>query len=374
MKLDESLLLREEKAIFALRSLYDRHGYSQYRMSKFEEYDLYVRNKDFLISDQVITFTDRTGRLMAMRPDVTLSIIRSGRDGAPMQKVYYNENVYRATGSEGDFRQIMQVGLECIGEVDGFCVCEVLSLAAQSLRTLSDRAVLNVSHLGVLDALMTGAGLTGDRREKAMALLAEKNLHELGALCEEAGAKEEYVQALQTVCKMHGRPDELLSPLRKALSGLVDEAPLAELSRAVEALLDTDCAQVLNLDFSVACSMKYYNGIVFAGFVEGVPAPILSGGQYDRLMRRLGRASRAIGFAVYLDLLELMGEESKPYDVDTVLLYDEACDCGAVLRAAKALSESGESVRALRSLPEKLRVRRVLRYREGEVSVIHEDA
>ena len=71
----------EEKVTFALRDLFSSYGYSRYKMSRFEEYDLYVRNKDFLISDSVITFTDTNGKLMALKPDVTLSIIKNGKDG-----------------------------------------------------------------------------------------------------------------------------------------------------------------------------------------------------------------------------------------------------------------------------------------------------
>ena len=70
----------EESTVFALRSLYSKYGYSQYKMNKFEEYDLYVKNKDFLISDSVITFTDTNGKLMALKPDVTLSIIKNTKD------------------------------------------------------------------------------------------------------------------------------------------------------------------------------------------------------------------------------------------------------------------------------------------------------
>ena len=72
---DERVIKNDERAIFALRSLYRRYGYAQYKMSRFEEYDLYVRNKDFLVSDSVITFTDTNGKLMALKPDVTLSIV-----------------------------------------------------------------------------------------------------------------------------------------------------------------------------------------------------------------------------------------------------------------------------------------------------------
>ena len=51
------ILKHEERAVFALRSLYRNYGYAPYKMSRFEEYDLYVRNKDFLVSDQIITFS-----------------------------------------------------------------------------------------------------------------------------------------------------------------------------------------------------------------------------------------------------------------------------------------------------------------------------
>ena len=113
--IDENILKSEEKAIYSLRSLYKRYGYMPFKMSKFEEYELYARNKDFLISDRIITFTDTNGKLLALKPDVTLSIIKNGEDKPGIkQKVYYNENVYRISGSTHQFKEIMQTGLECI--------------------------------------------------------------------------------------------------------------------------------------------------------------------------------------------------------------------------------------------------------------------
>ncbi len=62
----ETLLKPEETISFALRALYSGYGYSQYKMRKFEEYDLYARNKDFLISDDIITLTETGGKLTAL--------------------------------------------------------------------------------------------------------------------------------------------------------------------------------------------------------------------------------------------------------------------------------------------------------------------
>ena len=58
--IDENILKSEEKAIYSLRSLYKKYGYMPFKMSKFEEYDLYVDNKDFLVSEGIITFMDST--------------------------------------------------------------------------------------------------------------------------------------------------------------------------------------------------------------------------------------------------------------------------------------------------------------------------
>ena len=99
------ILRSEEKAIFKLRSLYESYGYCQFKMSKFEEYDLYTRNKDFLVSDSIITFTDTSGALMALKPDVTLSIIKDSADvDGSVKKVYYNENVYRVSKGTQSFK------------------------------------------------------------------------------------------------------------------------------------------------------------------------------------------------------------------------------------------------------------------------------
>ncbi|MBQ5649696.1 MAG: ATP phosphoribosyltransferase regulatory subunit, partial [Clostridia bacterium] len=98
--MNKDILKNDEKAVYALRTLFRQYGYLPFKMSKFEEYDLYVKNKDFLVSDKVITFSDTNGKLMALKPDVTLSIIKNGEDEAGCkQKVYYNENVYRVSGS-----------------------------------------------------------------------------------------------------------------------------------------------------------------------------------------------------------------------------------------------------------------------------------
>ena len=97
----------------------------------------------------------------------------------------------------------------------------------------------------------------------------------------------------------------------------------------------------VRLDFSVSNDLGYYSGVVFRGYLEGIPASILSGGQYDKLPRKMGRKSRAIGFAVYADLLQERNREDNSFDVDTLILHDGTVSLSEVNRAAKAASKDG---------------------------------
>ena len=142
----ENVLTRDELAVFTLRALYSEYGYSQYKMSKFEEYELYAENKDFLVSDRIITFNDTNGKLMALKPDVTLSIIKNTTDAKGVkQKVFYNENVYRVSQRTHQYKEIMQAGLECVGDIDSYDLFETVLLAAKSLELISPDFVLDVS-------------------------------------------------------------------------------------------------------------------------------------------------------------------------------------------------------------------------------------
>ncbi|MBQ9099470.1 MAG: ATP phosphoribosyltransferase regulatory subunit [Clostridia bacterium] len=374
MNIQEPVLKNDEKIVFRLRALYRSLGYTQYKMSKFEEYDLYAGNKDFLVSDNVITFTDTNGRLMALKPDVTLSIIKNSQDGPGVQKVFYSENVYRVSGSSRSYREIMQTGLECMGNIDDYAITEVLMLAVKSLERISPDFVLDISHLDIVAAAIDALGVNETLRAALLVAVGEKNLHGIDELMTKAGLSAQLAEPLRRLVTLQGAPDRVLP----ALHGLVsDEKALQaveRLERIIQALTAWGCGDKVRIDFSVINDMNYYNGIVFKGFVNGVPAGVLSGGQYDRLMRKMGKRADAIGFAVYLDLLERLCEETPLFDVDTVLLYDETTELQALTKAVETLSATGESVTAQRVVPPKMRYRRLVRLTKGEVEILEEHA
>ena len=350
----------QERILASLRSLYDRYGYRPYKMNKFEEYDLYARNKDFLISDSIITFTDRSGKLMALKPDVTLSIVKNTADTGSVQKLYYNENVYRVSKGSGVFREMLQVGLECLGQIDDYAIFEVLLLAAKSLLAISNMSVLDISHLGMVTQLLDAMAIPRETHANLFSAMSEKNLHELQSICKDADVAEAHITALQTLLSISGPIAQTLPQLEQLMKDYPAVTAFAPFRKILTALQEEDLAQVFCIDFSVVDDVHYYNGVVFKGFVSGVPSSVLSGGQYDRLMKKMGRKSGAIGFAVYTDVLDRLWDSPNPYDVETVLLYPENAPLQAVTQKVRQLTDQGLHVLALPRLPEDLRYQQLL--------------
>lgn len=300
-----SVLSNEEITALSLCSLYQQNGYSKYRMSKFEEYDLYVKNKDFLVSSNVITFTDTDGKLMALKPDVTLSIIKNSKDQPDSQmKVYYNENVYRVSKGTKSFKEIRQAGLECLGAVTNAEIIEVLSLASKSLGAISNNYALEISHLGIVKGVLEFYDLSELSCNKILKFLGEKNSQGVVDACKSQNLDDTAISLIEKLVTVYGEPSKVLKEIEVLRLDQKTSDAIDQLSTVIKGLKDT---KNVHVDFSVVNDMKYYNGFAFKGFIEGIPTGILSGGQYDRLMKKMGKNSQAIGFAVYLDELGKQG-------------------------------------------------------------------
>ncbi|NLL63781.1 MAG: ATP phosphoribosyltransferase [Ruminococcaceae bacterium] len=305
--IEEKLLSAEEKAIFSLRTLFAKNDYKPYKMGKFEEYDFYVRNKDFLTSESVITFNDTNGKLMALKPDVTLSIIKNYKDEeTDIKRVYYNENVYRISETTHAYKEIMQSGLECFGNIFLKEKIEVLMLALESLSLIAGgkNFVLEVSNIGIIQKLLESF----DNTEAVYKCISQKAVHELDTIC-----PSDLAAKLKKLVSINCKPEPAIERLAEICPNAFE---LAELTIIAEVINKSKFKDNVVFNFSIVSSMKYYNSLLFRGCIEGLSDAILSGGQYDKLFNKLGKKGGAIGFAVYLDLIS---ELSRPKEVSKVV-------------------------------------------------------
>ena len=365
MAFSEFVFRNEERVTFALRRLYEQYGYVRYKVSKFEEYDLYARNKSFLISENVLTFTDTNGKLMALKPDVTLSIVKNLREGET-QKLYYNENVYRTSANTDGFREIPQTGLECVGDVDLLATCEVLTLAKQSLSEISADHVLDLSHMGFLAALLEETGISLAARGEMLRAIGNKNVGAIRALCERNDVANDFANDICTLTSIYEPFEKALEKIGQMVRGDRMQGYYTELCEVLEVLKSGGIIDRMYLDFSMVNDMNYYNGIIFRGYVNGIPDGVLSGGRYDSLLQKMGRRCGAIGFAVYLDQIDRIDQSINAYDVDVLLVYDDTVSAAEVIKTANDQRAKGNSVMTLpHTAAQNLRCRQVVRMTKG---------
>lgn len=368
-------LKKEEQVTLNLRRLYEQFGYKKYRMGKFEEYALYIENKNFLQSEAIITFNDLEGKLLALKPDVTLSIVKhTNATRANAEKVYYTENIYRLSKRNHEYKEISQMGLEFLGDLDPYAMIEVIGLALSSLHTISSQFLLDISHMGFVTGLFDSLGVEYQVQEQLLGCIRSKNLHELRAIAAQAGISDFYRDKLEKITLLYGDFEQTLDAAQEIVLNDQMQNAVSELRALFEALKKTEFAGNIRLDFSIINDVNYYNGIIFRGYVENVPRAVLAGGRYDNLMKRFSKDVGAIGFALYLDELGRTYKNTLPYDVDALVLYDGTADYAALFAAVSKLTQDGLRVRAEKEIPADLRAKQVFRFANGILEEVQTNA
>ena len=195
-----------------------------------------------------------------------------------------------------------------------------------------------------------------DIRREIARCISEKNTHDLTRICTEAKISPEDAAVLCDFVGIYGDMDTVLTKLAHLTRRFeAVSVAISDLTVLRDHLKTTPYADRVRFDFSIINDMSYYNGVVFCGYLDGICECVLSGGQYNKLMKRMGRRAGAIGFALYLDLLEGLEQSSAAYDVDVLVLYDSSTTTEAVAKTVSALRADGKSVSAQRAVPDKLR-------------------
>ena len=305
--INEGLLKLEEKAVFGLRELFVQYGYRPFKMSKFEEYDLYSKNKEFLTDQGVITFNDTDGKLLALKPDVTLSIIKNAKPlPNKTEKYYYNENVYRISQTTFTYKEIMQTGLECIGQITQTQKNEVGILALESLNVISQNFVLQMSDVGLINAVLQDYKVGEDKIAKVKKAIFQKSQGLLAELLD-----EQQFEAIKTLIYPYACANDCLKALVDVCKTENTLALAKEFEQTVKSLTKSELGENVKIDFAVTEQDGYYSRIVFKGYVNGVSTPVLIGGQYDKLVKSMGKNAGALGFAVYLTELEKLSYQQQ---------------------------------------------------------------
>ena len=346
MKKYISSLKEEEKIILKLRKHYEQYGYKKIKLSKFESYDLYNENADFIKIENIITFMAPTGKLQTLRPDVTLSIVKKyARDKKKeMEKLYYIENIYRLSKEDMEYKELNQIGVEILGESDGYSDFEIINLAAESMELINKNFILDISNINYLSGLFEEMNLGYTLEKEVLMNIQHKNVHDLEKILTRENVESKYKEILIKIPDLSGKFHNVITEAEKLVLNEKMQKALDELKMLGQAFPKMIKNGKILLDFSIVNSLDYYNGLIFHGYIENNPKIILSGGNYDKLIEKYDKNKGATGFAIYLDELSGKYKIEKEYDFDILILYKNG-DNAKLLNIVKKYIDQGLTIR-----------------------------
>lgn len=361
-------MTKDERVNLSLETLFESYGFRKFKMRKFETYALYEEFKSFLISEYILTFSSPEGKLMALRPDVTLSIVKNTRaDESHSDKVFYRENVYRMDRHTKEYREIPQAGVEMIGTIDAAATLEIIRMAKESLEIIDPASILCLSHTGFAEGILEACRTSDDLRSDVLQCLRNQNIHDFKKIIGDREPGDGWLNDLSEVLTSRGSYEETLSIARKiAVNDHMTEA-LDELEFICETLSNLGMSDGIRLDFTMQSDLTYYNGILMQGYVEKYPGIILTGGRYDRLLTKFRKNLSALGFALNLSDLNSCYPNPAQYDADILLLYSSACSLTDVLLKAESLRKEGNRVHLAQTKPKGFSAKEIIDLR-GEVA------
>ena len=277
---------------------YEMSGFRKVETPVIENYDLITAIDRSINQENLYKLTDNTGHLLALRPDNTTPIARIAatklRNAELPQKLYYNQNIYRInTDYSGKRNEILQSGIELIGEsglkADLLCIMTAL----EALKSLGLKCKLEIGHVGFFNALLKELELDDDEAATVRNFVEMKNFVSLNMF--DKNLQNEKVRKLPLL--YGGR--EVFEEAAELASGNKDSNNALDYVKKVYELLDNaGYADDIMVDMGIVHKFDYYTGIVFRGYIEGAGEPVLKGGRYDNLISAFGYDLPATGFAI----------------------------------------------------------------------------
>ena len=316
---------KKDLVLLNIRKMYDSYGYKKISLPSFEEYDLYNENKDF-IDRNVLTVMSPNGKLLALRPDITLSVAKKVSKDRSLKysKIYYQENTYNLTKYVG-YEEDEQLGIELIGKESTFLDFEIINLAVKSLDIINKKSMIVLSHAGFISSIFENFDLEYETKEQILDCINRKNSHDIQKILKKNEHISENVKKLiYKIPELSGNLENIEKELLKYEINVNTKKILSELKQLNSLLMKFYKKSKIVFDFSVVKNLNYYNGIILQGYIEDFPNVILTGGRYDKLFEKFGVDTGAVGFAILTDGLKGYYKDTDKKDFEVLIAYDNS--------------------------------------------------
>ena len=300
---------RRNKIIETITEMFSKWGYSEVSTPIVEYYKTFNHKTQDLKEEEMYKFFDSRGRILVLRPDMTVPVARlvntKLKDMKLPLKLFYNAEVFRVHESfEGKRNEYLDCGIELIGASGEKTDLEVLVTALEVLKALDTKKEfkLEIGNVNILKSALKDMNLSIDNQNKVIELINKKSLTSLREYLDDIEIRKEYKEFLNKFPWLFGGYEMI-----KKAKGLAFNEDMKKNIEYLENLYlnlqKLGYEKYLSVDISMVPRVNYYSGIIFKGYVKEIGSTVIRGGRYDNLLESFGKSIPAIGFSVDVNLL-----------------------------------------------------------------------
>ncbi|MEM0343076.1 MAG: histidine--tRNA ligase [Thermoplasmata archaeon] len=311
-------MAKRRKIEQAMRETCARFGFGEVVTPTFEHAELFTLRSGQSIVDEMYVFKDKGDREMALRPEITASVIRfyvNELSSMPKPlKLYYVGNCFRYENPQsGRYREFFQLGAELIGAKNPETDAEVIALAINCIRAAGlEDYIVRIGHIGILKSLVKEQIPDEATAAEVLRMIDKEDWDALGDMFDAKALPRKLFERITAIADIKGGIDEL--------NNLEDSEATRHLRDIFEvlSLYGIDEAQV---DLGIVRGLDYYTGMVFEIDTPrlGAEKQILGGGSYTLSELFGGEPVFSTGFAIGIDRVVLAVEAEREIQTEPVL-------------------------------------------------------
>lgn len=329
--------IARRKAEECIKEVFISRGYSEVVTPGIEFYDVFT-SEHGLAQERMYKLTDLKGRILTVRPDLTMPIARLAATrlkGHTLPfRLFYNQSVYMINPAlTGRSDEVVQAGIELIGAQSKRTDLEVIATACKALEKCGIKDYrLEIGHIGFFNSLIKKLNLPDDEKDEIRFLIESKNYPSLNDKLDKLENRE-VADALKQLPALFGGEEVF-----KKASFLSERKELDYLKKLYKDLKKLGLGDKISLDLGIVTRNDYYTGIVFKGYLKGFGSTALVGGRYDTLLSDYGVSLPAVGFGINVDAVAgVMETDNKLVPPDVLVFAEEGYEVKALEQINKLI-------------------------------------
>jgi histidyl-tRNA synthetase len=288
-------------------------AYGEIQTPTFENLELFTTKSGESIINELYAFTDKGGRELALRPELTAPVIRCYVERLQMEpkplKMFYFGNCYRYDRPQkGRYREFQQAGCEVIGADTCEATAELLALAFTLLKNTGLKNIrLNIGNLTIICAIFKKLHLMKDDQKILLPLIDKSQFDDLKVALKDCHVSENDAERFITILQTSD-----IDEIRSFIADDIDAMKELQLMETILSLLKNAFhISEYEIRLSIVRGLDYYKGLVFEidAPVLGAEKQLCGGGSYDLVSLFGGSEVPTSGFAIGFDRTILALEE-----------------------------------------------------------------